>query len=373
LGPDSIIFYYMNIGIDIKAFKNGATGISKYIRRLLDALQQIDPVNRYYLFECRESDYAPVNPNWKKITQNSRLPGTVWMQTALPKLIKKYKIDLFWAPEQLCPVFGMPRNVKVATTVHDFTYRRFPETCMMSVRLVNKLFMGPTVKKSDAIFLMSDCMKKELLEFYPRARSTQKIIHTVYSCVTAPGAEMPDVPRENFLFFPGNLEPRKNLARVIKALEIVNESGIDTGFHMCGPKGWKNTDFHRQIESSPIKDRIKHLGFLSDEEVRDQYLRCRAVIFPSIYEGFGLPVLEALMMNTPVITSKGSSMEEIAGTSAVYCDPYNVNSIAEAIIAFMKTGGPPINRYGLKRYINKQSAENLLKLFGQIVSGKSQT
>jgi glycosyltransferase involved in cell wall biosynthesis len=365
----------MNIGIDIKAFRSGSagTGISRYIRRLLDELQRLDSENRYTLFECGKSDYAPTNPNWSKVSKNSRLPGTVWMQLALPGLIRKHKIDVFWAPEMICPVFGVPRNVKIVTTIHDFACLRYPETCETSVLLVVKSLMGLTIKKSAALLPVSDFVKKELCEFYPRANSTQKIIRTVYNGVSGWDIEVPDTPRENFLFFPGNLEPRKNLSRLIKALEIVNASGMEIELRICGPKGWKNSDFHKQIESSPIKDRVRHLGFLSDEDLTKQYLSCKAVVFPSIYEGFGLPVLEALRLNTPVLTSSGTVMEEVAGENAIYFNPSDADSIASAITTFLKTGAKPIDREGLKRFSWERSAVELLDIFRGIKNAECGT
>jgi glycosyltransferase involved in cell wall biosynthesis len=356
----------MNIGIDIKAFKNGSTGISRCVRSILDELQQIDSVNNYYLFECRESNYSPINPNWKKITQRSKLPGTVWQQLCLPRLIKKHKIDIFWAPEQICPVFRMPPSIKIVTTIHDFTYLRYPETCEMSVLLVGRTLMGLTVKKSSALLPVSDYIKNELTAFYPRLKSTSKIIRAVHNGVNDWDTNVPSVKRNNFLFFPGNLEPRKNLSRLIKALEIVNASGFELDLHICGPKGWKNSSFYKLVELSPIKNQIKHLGFLSEEELINQYMVCLAVVFPSFYEGFGLPVIEALRLNTPVLTSRGTVMEEVAGESATYFDSYDVNSIAETIMTFMKTGGPPINREKLNRYTWRRSAESLLEVFNEI-------
>jgi glycosyltransferase involved in cell wall biosynthesis len=356
----------MNIGVDIKAFKNNSTGITKYIKGILDELQQIDAENRYYLFENRISDYAPANPNWRKITINSKLPGTMWLQFAVPKLVRKYEIGIFWAPEQICPVFGMPSYTKIITTIHDFTVRRFPETCQISVLLINKLFFDLTLKKSVALLPVSDYIKRELIEFYPYLESESKIIKTVSNESGFSGRTVYPTKREGFLFFPGNLEPRKNLNRLIKALEIVNSSGFDVPLHICGPKGWKNSDFHELIRSSPIKDRITHLGYISENDLREQYLKCKALIYPSVYEGFGIPVLEALKLGTPVLTSKSTVMEEIAGKNAKYFDPFDVESIAASIIDFLKNGGADINIKSLEHYNWKRSAEGLLEIFGEL-------
>ncbi len=365
----------MNIGVDIKAFKGASTktsrtGISRYITCILDELQEIDTENDYYLMECKASDYAPVNPRWKKFSYNGKMLGTLWLQTVVPKLIKKHDIDVFWAPEQIGPVFGLPRGVKVVTTIHDFTFLRYPQTCRASVLLIQKLLTAPTIKKSAALVPVSDYVKKELLDLYPYVSKTRKIIRTIGlgSDIKSLDVKSYPVKREGFLFFSGNMEPRKNLYRLIKALEIVNASGVEIDLQICGPSGWKNTDLRELMESSPIKHRVKHLGYLSEADLSNRYLTCAAVVFPSIYEGFGLPVLEALNLNTPVLTSKGTVMEEIAGQNALYFDPYDEHSIAETITDFLKTGGPVINHESLNKYTWRKSAEELLAVFREVVN-----
>jgi glycosyltransferase involved in cell wall biosynthesis len=356
----------MNIGVDIKAFKNGSTGISRYVRSILDELQQIDSENRYVLMECRPSGYAPVNPKWEKISQNRKMPGTLWLQTVVPGLIRKHGVNIFWAPEQIAPVLRLPRGVRIVTTIHDFTYLRCPETCQMSVRLIQKLLTCLTIKKSAALVPVSEYIKNELAELFPHTITSRKIVRPVYNGVKGwNGADQP-AKRENFLFFPGNLEPRKNLSRLIRALEAVNKSGFELDLHLCGPSGWKNSGFHKLVESSPVRERIKHLGYLPDNELRNQYLTCKAVIFPSVYEGFGLPVIEALRLGTPVLTSKGTVMEDVAGGNALYFDPYEENSIAETIINFLEAGGPVIDQTSLDRYTWRRSAEDLLGVFNEL-------
>ena len=358
----------MNIGIDIKAFMYGSTGISRYIRCILDELQQIDTANHYYLFECRKSDYAPVNPNWRVITYNRKLPGTLWQQFILPGLLKKYGINVLWAPEQICPLFGVPAGTKIATTVHDFTARRYPKMIRPLSRTIKKILIPRTVKKSAALLPVSEWIKNELAEFYPHVKSTPTIVRVVGNAVKEWRDDIAGfiLKRENFLFCPGNLEPRKNHLRLIKALDIVNDSGFNINLRLSGPCGWDNAELLRQIKSGPVSSRIEYLGFISDEELLKQYLTSAAVVFPSLYEGFGIPVLEALKLNTPVLTSRGTVMEEIAGENALYFDPYDVNSIAGTIISFLKTGGPVISRSSLDRYSWRRSAENLLAVFEEL-------
>jgi len=357
----------MNIGVDIKALRNKTTGICKYIRCILDELQRLDTENRYYLFECKLSNYEPVNPNWKKFSQMSKLPATIWQQLTLPVLLRKYNIDILWAPEQICPILRVPSSTKIVTTIHDFVITRYPKTSQTTDRLIKKLLAGPTIKKAAAIVPVSDRIKKELIDFFPYIPSTSKIVRTVNNGANArDNTPKPSTERKNFLFFPGNMEPRKNLTRLITALEIVNKSGFELGLHICGPEGWKNSGLRTQIESSSIRERIRHLGYLPEPDLLNQYLTCAALVYPSFYEGFGIPVLEALRLDTPVLTSKDTVMEEIAGANAMYFDPYDVDSIAGTIIRFLEAGGPVIDHASLDRYTWRRSAEDLLEVFNEL-------
>jgi len=353
----------MNIGVDMRPLVVGVTGVARYTGCILDELQRIDSQNNYYLFECRRSNYVPTNPKWKKISHNWKRVTTIWQQFVLPKLLKKHEIDILWTPEQIGPVLWLPPNTKMATTVLDFAVLRHPEM-IMPLNLFLKRFLIPmTMKKSAALMPISEFVRKELIEFYPYVESSRKIIKIVGNGAKEWDGDAKPRERENFLFFPGNLEPRKNHLRLIKALEIVNASGFELNLHLAGPAGWNNAELRKQISYGPLKNRIKYLGVVTDEELRNQYLSCAAMVFPSIYEGFGIPVLEALRLGTPVLTSRGTAMEEIAGESAMYFDPYDVDSIAAAIINFLKTGGVPINHDILNRYSWRKAAESILEVF----------
>ena len=119
--------------------------------------------------------------------------------------------------------------------------------------------------------------------------------------------------RENFLFFAGNLEPRKNLVRLIGALEILRRKhGMTIPLHLAGPAGWKNQSLQALIESSIIRKDIILLGYLSEENLKREYSSCKALVYSSLYEGFGLPVLEALSLDCMVLTSEGTVMQEVA-------------------------------------------------------------
>lgn len=359
----------MNIGIDIKAFKNGRTGIARYLRTIMNWLQKIDQENNYFLFECTPSDYPVTNPKWKKICIPWKLPGIFWLQWILPRYLRRYGIDLFWAAEQICPLHYTGHTV---TTVYDLTVLRYPETCQLSNRLIQWYLFPPTINRSDILLPISDFIGREIKKYYPKQSGKKKVIPITCG---SPEWDCNLVEKkteyEPFLFFAGNMEPRKNLLRLLEALEILKNTGREIPLHIAGPPGWKNSDLHKKINAGPLKDSFHFLGYINEEQLREQYRACSAVVYPSLYEGFGLPVLEALCMGARVITSRGTVMEEVAGLAAVYFDAFDSSDIAQTIARVLDEPHPSdlwrdSARRVLDSYSWEKSARKLLEVFRDI-------
>jgi len=322
----------MNIGIDIKALYAGKAGIAAYIRNTLDRLQRIDTANRYFLFEKKSSSYRVVNPRWEKVLLPSRLPGTLWLMFSVPPRLSRYDIDVFWGPEQIIPcVLTMDRPVMVSTVL-DVALKRCPETMQTTNYLVNRIFLKRSVGRSRTILTISKCIKRDICRFFPRQAPPDKVEVTYPGRPQLGAVSGMSMVRGDYLLFAGSFEPRKNLLALLRALALLkNEKKLRVPLRIAGPGGWKNNAVHRYIETSGLKDQIAFLGYLSDHDLAAEYGRCRAFVYPSLYEGFGLPVLEALSAGTPVLSSKGTSMEEIAGECLVLFDPTDPQDIAEKI------------------------------------------
>lgn len=322
----------MRIGIDIKCLRYNNAGIGRYLRSILSALQEIDSHNEYFLFTPSATTFKPTKDNFKVIVCKSKIkqPGILWQQNVLPTFIKKNNIDVFWGPEQTIPHARL-KNVAKVLTVHDFVYKRYPKTMVKSVLLINKIFGRASIKNADIICPVSEFTQKELFHFFPKVRKEK--VHVVYNGVNSYSPKACSKRGENLLFV-GSLEPRKNLENLLLALEILHGEGIDIPLTITGPSGWKNTNIHKKLEKTSIANNVQHLGFVTEETLNELYNNCAAVIFPSFYEGFGLPVLEALAHRAPVLTTQGSVMEEIAGKFATYFNANEPASIASAIKKF---------------------------------------
>ena len=353
----------MRIGVDIKALRSNSAGIGVYLRSLLRELEALDRKNEYFLFTPAPVAFEPHSENFKLVVRESRLPGILWQQLLLPGLAKEYALDVFWGPEQTIFCLGGRRLHKVLT-VHDFAYRRFPATLRTSVLWILRTFGAASILRADAIVCVSRWTRRELLHFYPKCEGKAFVVE---NGVSAPKLEAR--PRGNFLLFSGSLEPRKNLGNLLSALELLAERGVEVQLKIAGPDGWKNSDFETHLRTSKVAKNVTLLGFVPHEELFRLYSTCAALVFPSLYEGFGLPALEALAAGTHVLTSAGTPMQEFLGGLGSYFDPRSPESIAAAIEAFLKTRKVPsqseleLRQAILSRLTWQNAAKNLLKVF----------
>jgi glycosyltransferase involved in cell wall biosynthesis len=367
----------MNIGIDIKAFKNGTTGIVRYLANMMDCLQEIDSKNEYFLFECGVSGYQVHNPRWRQIPIPHQLTGIVWQQLFLPYHLRKHRIDVLWAPEQTCPALK-PRDTRIVTTVHDLVFVHHPETCRLRTRVVFSILSTNAIKQSDVLIAVSEFTKRDILRTF-RPQGLEGKIHVI-PCGKPdwqlPAGYTPN-SRKDYLFFAGNLEPRKNLVNLVRSLEVLKKRGLRIELRLAGPRGWKNRKLFDLLEHSSVRDQITCLGYLDERDLKSEYLRCKAFVYPSIYEGFGIPILEALCLDCLVLTSRGTVMEEIAGGAATYFDPRRVEEIVTAIEAVYAGGvGRSASQQEsrarvLEAYSWPKAAESLLNVMTGRVSNEA--
>lgn len=368
----------MRIAIDIKCLRYNNSGIGRYLRCMLDSLQKLDQENEYFLFSPTPIDYKITSPNFKFVhlpgfkILGKNVPGILWQQTTLPKALRQQSVDIFWGPEQTVPISRC--SCKKILTVHDFVYKRYPETMRKSVLWINNNIGEKSILSADKIAVVSDFTKQELQYFYPQVSNNQIVVVPNGTRITGRTISSADLPRKKQLLFVGSLEPRKNLKNLITALEILKNENLEFPLIVTGPKGWKNTAEVDLLRNSPVANNIHHLGFVSDAELQDLYATSAAVVFPSFYEGFGLPVIEALAVKTPVLTSRGSVMESIAGKCGIYFDATSPESIAETIKSYFAKDNPwefldqlePELQKILDTFRWENSAKKLMEVFNEL-------
>jgi glycosyltransferase involved in cell wall biosynthesis len=365
----------VNIGIDIKVLAKTNAGIARTVSALLEQLQRVDQSNHYFLFERTPSGFQPVNPRWKTVLIRSRLPGTLWTVLRLPRVLARLKIDLFWEPENVLPGFFFPSRCRRVVTVHDLTFMHYPETMQPRTYWMTRFFTDRTLKTSHRLVAVSDYTRQDIGRLFgPAAAAKTAVVPNGRPDWQLP-ADYASVNRGDHLLFVGSLEPRKNLKNLLTALAILRKQGQTVNLRIVGPAGWKNSDLTEFVEANGLGEQITRLGYLSEEGLRQEYLHCKALVFVSIFEGFGLPVLEALQTDTLVLTSRATVMEEIGGPAVMLCDPLDPIDIASKISLLYRPG---FNREVylhhrqevLEKYSWEDSARAMLDIF-RVVSYES--
>ncbi len=366
----------MRIGVDVKCLRSRG-GIARYLDRLLGALARAGAGNEYLLFSPRKVPLPALPPEFEAVVEPNgslwgKVPGILWQQLRLPRLLEERGVDVLWGPEQTIP---LRRGVPTVLTVHDFVHRRVPETMRRSVRLIVGAVGDRSIGKADVVVPNSDFTRDELLRLRPGFPEGK--IRVVPCGIDAPEGGLPELPRERRLLFVGSLEPRKNLKTLVAALELLAERGLEIPLTVVGPDGWKNAAENELLRTSPVAGRIRRLGFVDDAELRRLYATSAALVLPSFYEGFGLPVLEALRAKTPVLTSERTAMADIAGRCARLFDPRDPESVAKTIADFFAADEPwrfteeqEAERVRiLARHDWDRSAEALLGAFAEAAAG----
>jgi glycosyltransferase involved in cell wall biosynthesis len=329
----------MQIGVDARPLSYDLTGIGVYLKHLLAALQKIDDQNHYFLFSNGLIDLTLDNRKWSKIEGGStrRLLSTPWMQLRGTVIAAEKGINLFWSPRHHLPLF-LPSRIKTVITIHDITHLLFPATMSLPNLLVERLLMGPSLRKADSVIADSNSTAQGIRAHYPV--DSDKVI-TIY-----PGKpDLPDPATDafhspldlppRFFLFVGTLDPRKNLLRVLNAFEQIDPQMHDVHLVIVGGQGWKNRQFYQQLNTNQNKNRVVMTGFVSRQQLKLIYENAVCLLFPSVYEGFGFPILEAMSCGSPVITSRTASMPEVAGDAAMLVDPIDTGAIASAMLEIM--------------------------------------
>ncbi len=314
-------------------------GIGTYIRNLVPALARQDPSLDVRLFHARFEQEEPPE-RWIRQFWVEELPAPIralyprWDLTGRPALPDGLQqVDVIHAtnPAAIPPAAS---GQKLVVTVHDLAFGYFPGMFPRTWRTLYRLGLRATVKRADAIITPSRNTAEDLLT---RTNVDPARLHVVplAASVPAPG-EDPDVSlarlkiRRPYVLFVGTLEPRKNLIRLIRAYRRVAATGLPHALVLAGPLGWRHDALMREIALSGPGD-IVMTGELSGEDLDAMYLEADAFVYPSLYEGFGLPVIEAMARGIPTVASNTSSVPEVAGDATLGVNPLSVREIAKAI------------------------------------------
>jgi glycosyltransferase involved in cell wall biosynthesis len=331
----------MTIYIDVSSAVHAKAGIGRYAGSLAQALIAREP-GRFTLFYNRTSGSQPPDSLEAVPARTVRAGYKPWrMAVWMGQLVGLGfnwlvpDAELFHATEHLLPPLG---RVPTVLTVHDMIFKLFPE----HQKRLNYLYLNATMplycRRANAIVTVSESSKRDIVTHYGLDPARVTVIHEAAAPEFAPSPpdRLDEVRRryglpEQYMIHVGTIEPRKNLTRLVEALQRLRESGLTIPLVVVGGKGWLYGEFFQQLEQSPVRDAVLFPGYVPSADLPAIFSAATVAVVPSVYEGFGLPVLEAMACGTPVVSSDASCLPEIGGEAALYFDPYDVAAMSDAI------------------------------------------
>jgi glycosyltransferase involved in cell wall biosynthesis len=327
----------VRIGIDARKLHD--FGIGTYIRNLLRQLARLDQSTEYVLL-CRREDapvIAGVGPNFRAVVERAG-NYSVAEQLRVPFALRREGVTLFHAPHYVLPPLVHCRSV---VTIHDCIHLMFPQYLPNRMALsYARTSMAMAARRATRVLTVSESSKTDIMRFFGTDPSKIDVIYNAFDdrFGIEPNEEAVVGVRERyqlhdeFVLYAGNVKPHKNLERLIDAFHRVRSRGLDhLKLVMIGDEISKYASLRRAVHRYQLHKYVRFLGYLPEETLAVMYRLAGVFVFPSLYEGFGLPPLEAMASGTPVVTSNVSSLPEVAGDAAVLVDPYDPDAIADAI------------------------------------------
>lgn len=332
----------MNIGINGLLMSGAKTGIGNYMHNLLKALAKVDTTNSYKIFTAAQGEIQDCFAG-NQLPIAVKLPGKgswariLWEQTMLPHQMDAHQIDLMHFADYALPVLYKTRPWIIS--VHDLAYRIYPETFSRGKLWTKLALVKPSLHKAAKIITGSENTKQDIMKFY--GIPPEQIAVTTYGVdlerfnplsvsQVQTGLERYGL-EPGYILFIGTLEPRKNIISVIRAYHHLRSNGCQQKLVIGGGNGWLYSDIFKQVEELKLVEDIIFTGYLPDADLPLLYNGAGVFVYPSLYEGFGLPPLEAMACGTPVVTSNVSSLPEVVGTAGLMVPPLDAMAIAEAI------------------------------------------
>ena len=333
----------MRIGFDGTPLLGQRSGVGYYTSNLLSALAEMQPDWEYLLYSNRPLNGLESSLPHARQVEQRYFPQSrwLWMQAILPGTIQSSQPHLCHFTNALAPLW---QPAPYVLTIHDaslFVYGRYhPRARHLTMRLTLPLI----ARRAEAIITVSEHSRSDLI----RVLSLEpEKIHGVYEAAADKFRPVDDeraldalrrkykLPT-NFVLYVGTLEPRKNLLRLVRALKQVREEGLDYHLVLAGPMGWMMETFEREVQQTGLENAVHYVGYVPSEDLPALFSLATVFAFPSLYEGFGLPPMEAMACGTPVLTSNRSSLAEICGDAAYLVDPQSEEAIAAGLSTLLR-------------------------------------
>lgn len=334
------IFALMNIGFDAKRIFHNTTGLGNYSRDLVRILSKYFPENQYLLYNPKKGKVKRLVPNnlnvFEKLPQNfiGKLIPSVWRSKCIIKQLLQDKVDIFHGLTGELPYGINSTQVKTVVTIHDLIFVRYPQQYKAFDRKIYLKKFQYAAQFADVVVAISEQTKRDIVDFLHINPEKIKVIyqgcHPVFKQKLSDDFIQSVVKKyalpQKYLLYIGSVIERKNLLSAVKAVQ-------QTGDHLVvvGDGDHYMQKVKNYLTQHQLQHQVTFLKGLTMEEIAVLYKKAEIFIYPSIFEGFGIPIIEALYSGVPVVTGQGSCFPEAGGLYSKYVDPYNINQITEAI------------------------------------------
>ena len=369
------------IAVDVSPLAPPKTGIGYYVHNLLAHIREIDREDEFYLFSRRrfrlDDRVAPADKTFVRCCRIPRYPSPLlWYNLMLPLQVSRHRIDMLYSPTHYT---SLVTDVPVVLTVYDLTPLLFPEAHRWDTRVMHKTYLRLSVKKAKVITTISESSKRDIVELL---HVPEEKVRIVYPGVERRFAPIPDEDRlrrvaekyglpEKFILFVGTLEPRKNLVTLIKAFAGLKKRGIPHRLVVVGKEGWLYDPVFQALRDVGLREEVLFTGYVDEADLPALYNLACVFVMPSLYEGFGLSLLEAMACGCCVVASDCSSVPEAVGDAALLFNPHSVQELEGRILRILEDGGlrkelreKAVVRAG--RFNWRRSAEEMLGIFREV-------
>ena len=318
----------LRVAVDARPLASPLAGIGRYTLEIVSRLINAGVDCFLYSYHPIRFDAHSHNVRIRSASKTYPLVSTPFAQTVFSHWAKCDGIDVFWSPRHHLPL--VQRTAPSVVTVHDLVWKAQPRTMIRMGRLTEQILMPPSLRKAARVITDSASTADELKNHFPNVAGKIRVVPLAPTYFDA--AETAPTSGDDFILFVGTIEPRKNLPRLIEAYRLLRAGGTTTHrLVIAGGQGWKDATIVQNLQSEDVAPYVDVLGRVSDAQLASLYARCAYLVLPSLYEGFGLPILEAMAFGKPVITSNLSSMPEVAGDAALLVDPLNVQDLSRSM------------------------------------------
>jgi len=355
----------MNIAIDTQTTLGQKSGFGFYVKNLVENLSKVGLKNEYLLISPRSKKDLSTPERWW------------WDQVGFPRQARKERVDLIHQPCFSAPVFY---KGKIVVTCHDLISVFFPQNLPLFSRLFYSRWMPYSYRAADIIIASSEHTKKDIISLLKIPEEKITVIHLAASKDFRPIRQSKKIKKvqrryktsPDYILHVSTIEPRKNLPFLVRAFALARREGIDSNLVITGKKGWYYDDLFRLVTDLHLEKKVIFTGYVADDDMPALYSGAKAFVFPSLYEGFGLPPLEAMACGTPVVSSTTSSMPEVIDQAGILISPHDEMLWAKSIVKVLKDKGLAKTMSGwgprqAKKFSWEETARKTIEVYGKVL------